>query len=116
VWPAYNQLSWFYQDASFPNAPAHEVGHMLGAPDEYDISSADYTTTTGRDPTKDVKKGTATSATDTAGTTKYTNTRGIMGTGTAVEKHHLTYVLNLANNSRPKKADGTFVEPAFGLH
>jgi hypothetical protein len=116
-WPAYNQGNWYYAATNYSAyAPIHEFGHMLGSPDEYNLSDADYQATVGTDPNTD---GQAVKETDAAGKDRFTNP-SVMGsnagaTGGTVEKRHLNYFTNWINSHRRRNADGTFAEGAFTL-
>jgi hypothetical protein len=116
-WPAYNQGNWYYAATNYSAyAPIHEFGHMLGNPDEYNLSDADYQSAVGSDPNTD---GQAVKETDAAGKERFTNP-SVMGsnagaTGGTVEKRHLNYFTNWINSHRRRNADNTFAEGAFTL-
>jgi hypothetical protein len=110
----YNLSNWYPDATNFSAlAPAHEFGHMLGNRDEYNLSQADYIATVGTDPTTDAS---ATKDTDDVGAERFTND-SVMGGNVAgrVDPRHLTYFVNWMNTNRRKKADGTFLEPAFAI-
>jgi hypothetical protein len=110
----YNLSNWYPDATNFSNlAPAHEFGHMLGNRDEYNLSSADYLGTVGTNPATDAS---ATKETDDVGNERFTND-SVMGGNVAgrVDPRHLTYFVNWMNSNRRKRADGTFLEPAFTL-
>ena len=64
VWPGLNMSNWFVDDPStgagnrayVNNAAIHEFGHMIGNPDEYQLSQAHYTATVGTNPTTDPER------------------------------------------------------------
>ena len=113
VWPNLNARNWFVPDPLVPSqmaavsaAPVHEFGHLIGNLDEYMVGSAHYLSVVGRTPVGDPN---ARAETDTAGTTRYTNTVSIMGTGTAILQRHVQGIVTLVNaNLRPG-------EPAFSF-
>ena len=106
-WPGYNTANWYYQAANYnhANAPLHEFGHMLGNPDEYNLSPIDFTTTVQTGPTA----ANSTTATDSAGNTRHTHKTSLMGGGGTVEMRHLNYFTNWLNG---KRLPG---EPAYTL-
>lgn len=121
VWPGLNMLNWFVDDPStgrgnrayVNNAAIHEFGHMIGNPDEYQLSQAHYLATVGTNPTTDPN---ATATADTAGTQSYTNTNSVMGghlPGTnlpgPVQQRHVTFMLTWINAHRNP------AEPVFTL-
>ena len=113
-WPGYNVNNWYYNAPNYSaDSPVHEFGHMLGNPDEYQLSRADYQTTVGVDPTTD-PNATA-SAADVAGVQHYTNTASAMGSGGPIQRRHLNYFANWINTHRRRNADNSFAEPAFTL-
>ena len=86
------------------NAAIHEFGHMIGNPDEYQLSQAHYTATVGTNPTTDPN---ATATPDTAGTNSFTNTNSVMGgmlPGTnlpgPVQMRHVQFMLTWLNTHR----------------
>lgn len=111
----YNLSNWYPDATGFSNlAPAHEFGHMLGNRDEYNLSAADYLGTVGTAP--NAASPGVTKDTDDVGNERFTND-SVMGGNAAgrVDKRHLNYFVNWMNSNRRKRADGTFVEPAFSL-
>lgn len=106
-WPGYNTANWYYQAKNYnhAHAPLHEFGHMLGNPDEYNLSPIDFTTTVGTAPTAAL----ATTETDSAGNTRHTHRTSLMGGGGTVEGRHLNYFTNWLNS---KRLPG---EPAYTL-
>ncbi len=113
VWPALNASNWFVPDPAAPTqmaavstAPIHEFGHLIGNLDEYMISAAHYLTVVGRTPVGDPN---ARAETDTAGTTRYTNTVSVMGQGGPVLQRHVQGLLTWVNaNLRPGEPPFTF--------
>ncbi|MEA2593837.1 MAG: hypothetical protein QOF01_306 [Thermomicrobiales bacterium] len=97
-WPGYNTANWYYQAKNYDHtlAPLHEFGHMLGNPDEYNLSPIDFQNTVGTAPTA----GNATTVTDSAGNTRHTHRTSLMGGGGTVEGRHLNYFTNWLNKQR----------------
>jgi hypothetical protein len=113
-WPEYNTGNWCYQATAYASvlntAPLHEFGHMLGNPDEYNLSAVNYQATVGSGAAADVAAGTATTTgPDPAGNAAFTNSTSIMGGGGTIEPRHLTYFVNWIN--RHRRAG----EPAYTL-
>jgi hypothetical protein len=120
VWPGLNMLNWFVDDPATTSAnrgyvnraAIHEFGHMIGNPDEYQLSQAHYLATVGTNPTTDPN---ATATADTAGTNSYTNRNSVMGGLTVaglpgpVQQRHVTFMLTWINAHRNP------LEPAFTL-
>lgn len=121
VWPGLNMLNWFVDDPAtnaanreyVNNAAIHEFGHMIGNPDEYQLSQAHYTATVGTNPTTDPN---ATATPDSAGTNSFTNTNSVMGgqlPGTnlpgPVQMRHVAFMTTWLNAHR------NATEPAFTL-
>jgi hypothetical protein len=106
-WPGYNTANWYYRATAYNHAqaPLHEFGHMLGNPDEYNLSPIDFTNTVGTAPTA----ANATTETDTAGATRHTERTSLMGGGGTVERRHLNYFTNWLNAHRLSG------EPAYTL-
>lgn len=98
AWPGYNTANWYYQANNYNHAlaPLHEFGHMLGNPDEYDLSPIDFTTTVGTAPTA----ANSTAVADSAGNTRVTHLTSLMGGGGTVERRHLNYFTNWINSKR----------------
>ena len=105
VWPALNSSNWFVPDtvqqpgqaAAVAQAPVHEVGHLIGNLDEYNMDASHYVAITGRTAATDPQ---AVPQTDTAGKTRYTNTVSLMGSGTTVEPRHIKNILDWVNQNR----------------
>lgn len=111
VWGEYNTNNWYPRATNFAaSAPLHEFGHMLGNPDEYNLSAAVYQTRVGTAGATDVAAGNATVETDAIGQQRFTNDVSLMGgSGTTVEPRHLNYFTNWLNRNR------TTGEPAYTL-
>jgi len=76
-------------------APVHEFGHLIGNADEYNRTAEHYVQVTGQAVTS---RGTV-PETDTAGTTRYTNSLSLMGSGTHIEPRHANSVLEWVNQN-----------------
>jgi hypothetical protein len=111
VWGEYNTSNWYPRATNFPaSAPMHEFGHMLGNPDEYNLSAAVYQARVGTAGATDVAAGNATVETDVIGQQRFTNNVSLMGGGgVTVEPRHLNYFTNWLNRNR------TTGEPAYTL-
>jgi hypothetical protein len=121
-WPAYNMDHWYYNQIAgvapagvptySPRAMVHEFGHMLGNPDEYGLSAADFQARTGAAPTA----ATATAQTDTAATTRYTARTSVMSQGSEpVQARHFDYFRDWINAHLRKDAAGHDLEPPFTI-
>ena len=104
VWPNLNATNWFVPDttnqpgqaAAVAVAPIHEYGHLIGNQDEYSIGAAHYLTVVGTSAATDPN---AVGATDSAGTTRYSNVNSIMGTGGPALARHITNILTTLNGA-----------------
>jgi hypothetical protein len=111
TWPNYNMTNWFTGQAG-NHGPIHEVGHMLGNPDEYMASAAHYQERTGHDPTTDPN---AVPSTDTAGNVRYSESASIMGTGNDIQLRHLRWFERWLNEHRTRAQSGATSEAAYRL-
>ena len=113
AWPNLNAGNWFVPDSAIPDqqsavstAPIHEFGHLIGNLDEYSIGAAHYLAVVGTSPVTDPN---AVPETDTAGTTRYTNSLSVMGTGTTILQRHVQGILTQVNaNLRPGEPPFSF--------
>jgi len=111
VWPNLNAGNWIVPDdrrpsqkAAVSTAPIHEFGHLIGNPDEYNLSAAHYVAVTGKVAATDPN---GVPETDSAGNIRYTNSLSLMGSGSTVLATHFGQILNVVNaNLLPD-------EPAF---
>lgn len=115
AWPNLNAGNWFAPDPvnvpdqaeAVSQAPVHEFGHLIGNLDEYNVGAAHYLSVVGQNPAADPD---AVPETDTAGTTRYTNSLSVMGTGTAVLQRHVQNILDWVNgNLRSGEPSFSFV-------
>ncbi len=105
AWPNLNAGNWFVPDpvnvpeqaAAVSQAPVHEFGHLIGNLDEYKVGAAHYIAVTGQNPVGDPN---TIPETDSAGTTRYTNSLSVMGQGTSVLGRHMTSILSWVNTNR----------------
>jgi hypothetical protein len=103
AWPNLNAGNWFApdheqqpgQEEAVAQAPVHEFGHLIGNNDEYNRTAEHYVQVTGQAVTS---PGTV-PETDTAGTTRYTNSLSLMGNGTTVEARHANSVVDWVNRN-----------------
>jgi hypothetical protein len=103
AWPNLNAGNWFAPDTeqvpsqadAVAKAPIHEFGHLIGNADEYNRTAEHYVQVTGQAVTS---AGTV-PETDTAGTTRYTNSLSLMGSGTTIEPRHANSILDWVNRN-----------------
>ena len=116
AWPNLNAGNWFVPDPvnvpdqadAVARAPIHEFGHLIGNLDEYSVGAAHYVAVTGSAPAASTASTTV--ETDTAGTSRYTNTLSVMGTGTTILQRHVNNILAWVNtNLRSGEPPFTFV-------
>jgi hypothetical protein len=103
AWPNLNAGNWFapdheqvpQQEEAVSQAPVHEFGHLIGNADEYNRTAEHYVQVTGQAVTS---PGTV-PETDTAGTTRYTNSLSLMGSGTTIEPRHASSIVDWVNRN-----------------
>jgi hypothetical protein len=113
AWPNLNAGNWFAPDPvqvpgqaeAVSQAPVHEFGHLIGNVDEYNRTAEHYVQITGQAVTS---AGTV-PETDTAGTTRYTNSLSLMGSGTTIEPRHADSIVSWVNRNLRSG------EPAFSV-
>jgi hypothetical protein len=113
AWPNLNAGNWFapdheqvpQQEEAVSQAPVHEFGHLIGNADEYNRTAEHYVQVTG----EAVTSPNAVPETDTAGTTRYTNSLSLMGSGTQVEPRHANSIVDWVNRNLRSG------EPAFSV-
>ena len=104
AWPNLNAGNWFAPDPvqvpqqaeAVSQAPVHEFGHLIGNNDEYNRTAEHYVQVTG----EAVTSPNAVPETDTAGTTRYTNSLSLMGSGTQIEPRHANSIVDWVNRHR----------------
>ena len=103
AWPNLNAGNWFapdheqvpQQEEAVSQAPVHEFGHLIGNADEYNRTAEHYVQVTGQAVTS---AGTV-PETDTAGTTRYTNSLSLMGSGSIIEPRHAASIVDWVNRN-----------------
>ena len=83
------------QAEAVSQAPVHEFGHLIGNNDEYNRTAEHYVQVTGAGRHQRRRP----SETDTAGTTRYTNSLSLMGSGTTIEPRHADSVVDWVNRN-----------------
>jgi hypothetical protein len=123
-WPTgYNMTNWYYKNSAYSSrAMVHEFGHMLGNPDEYDQSQANFTArvgapvTSGAGTNATVRHDTPTAAHPVAQDT-YSATNSVMNQGDEpVQARHFDYFRDWINAHRRQNATGAPAEPAFTVN